>query len=294
MSVRTYLPFLIVILIIGCKTEPTVQDKYSDLTEPERDSLATVYHEISMGLYQPSEMHRRYKDTALIIKPDHVEYRQRLSYSYKKRGEHIEAMRILNEAVARDIEKSRTFALQYRAWSLLFFYRDYEGTIKDVDLINEMEPKNNYTVCHGEPCNVLKGQALYKLGRYKEAIKVFENVLKIEQEKGWDPIDNWHANFYMARSYSELGEYEKALEIYNAQLAANPRFTEAYFQLGKIYSELGEPETAWKKLQKAAELLAQGNKMGEPYYEAFDEVFEYQIEEELQKIAKASGKDFKD
>lgn len=294
MSVRILIPILLLILLMGCKSEPALQEKFADLTETERDSLATLYHEISMGLYQPTEMHRRYKDTALIIKPDHVNYRQRLSYSYKKRGEHLEAMSILNEAVARDIEKNKTFALQYRAWSLLFFYRDYEGTIRDVDLINEMEPKNNYTVCHGEPCNVLKGQALYKLGRHREAIETFENVLKIEQEKGWDPIDNWHANFYMARSYSELGEYKKAEEIYLTQIAANPLFTEAYFQLGKNYSKTGEVKKALKYLNKASELLAKGNKMGEPYYEAFDEVFEYQIEEELQKIANAPGRDFKD
>ncbi|NJY64109.1 tetratricopeptide repeat protein [Salinimicrobium sp. CDJ15-81-2] len=294
MSVRTLLPLFMTVLIVGCKSDPAVQDKFADLTETERDSVATYYHEISMALYQPSEMHRKFKDTALIVKPDHVEYRQRLSYSYKKRGEHIKAMRILNEAVERDIEKNKTFALQYRAWSLLFFYRDYEGTIKDVDLINEMEPKNNYTVCHGEPCNVLKGQALYKLGRYREAITEFENVLKIEEEKGWNPTDNWHANFYMARSYSELGEFEKAEEIYQSQIAANPVFTEAYFQLGKNYSKTGKFIKATEYFNKASELLAEGNKMGEPYYEAFDEVFAYQIEEELQKIADASGRSFKD
>lgn len=294
MSVRPLIPILLLILVWGCKSEPAVQDRFADLTETERDSLATYYHEVSMYLYQPSEMHRRFKDTALLVKPDHVNYRQRLSYSYKKRGEHIEAMRILNEAVERDVEKNRTFALQYRAWSLLFYYRDYEGTIEDVNLINKMEPKNNYTVCHGEPCNVLKGQALYKLGRYKEAIEVFENVLKVEKEKGWNPIDNWHANFYMARSYSELGEFKKAEEIYQSQIVANPLFTEAYFQLGKNYSETGEFEKASEYLNIASKLLAEGNKMGEPYYEAFDEVFEYQIEEELQEITATPWKDFKD
>jgi len=31
-------------------------------------------------------------------------------------------------------------------------------------------------------------------------------------------------------------------------------------------------------------LLEEGNKMGEPYYEAFDEVFQYQIQKEIQEI----------
>lgn len=293
MSIKPFITFILVFLLFGCKPETGTEIKFANLTEKDRDSLATHYHNVSMVFYQPSELHRKFKDTALTIQPDQVEYRQRLSYSYKKRGEHIKAMEILNEAVKRDIENDRTFALQYRAWSLLYFYRDYEGTIKDVDLIKEMEPKNDYPVCHGEPCEVLKGQALYKLGRYREAITTFENILNTENEKGWDPIDNLPANFYMARSYSELEEYEKAREIYYSQIEANPKFTEAYFQLGKIYSNLGEKITALKNLQKAAELLAEGYKMGEPYYEAFDEVFQHQIDGELQKLIDHSEKGFR-
>ena len=270
----------------GCKYESKVESKFGNLTEKEQDSLANFYHDLSMGMYQPSEMHRRFKDTAIMIKPDHVEYRQRLSYSYKKRGEHIKAMEILNEAVEMDVARGKTFALQYRAWSLLYFYRDYKNTIKDVNLIMEMEPKNNYTTCHGEPCEGIKGQALYKLGRYQEAIKVFENVLKTEQELGWDPVDNFQVNFYRARCYAELRQYEKAIDIYREQLAANPRFTEAHFQLGKIYFLKREKEKALQNLKTASQLLAEGNKMGEPYYEAFDEVFSYQIEEMLEQTSR--------
>lgn len=288
MPVKSIIPVLLIILFIGCKSEATVDHKYDNLTEEERDSLSTLYHDYSMAVYQPSEMHRKFKDTALMIKPDQVEYRQRLSYSYKKRGEHIKAMEVLNEAVNRDVENDRTLALQYRAWSLLYFYRDYEGTIKDVDLIIEMEPKNNYPTCHGEPCEGLKGQALYKLGRYKEAIGIFENVLKVEKDIGWNPMDNFQAKFYLARCHSELEEYDKAQEIFYSQIEVNPKFTEAYFQLGKIYSHLGETKNALKNLQKASDLLSEGYKMGEPYYEAFDEVFHYQIEEELQKLTEHS------
>lgn len=282
------IPVILIILFIGCKSEATGDYKYGNYTEEERDSLSTLYHNYSMSVNQPTELHRRLKDTALMIKPDHVEYRQRLSYSYKKRGEHIKAMEVLNDAVNRDIEKNRTIALQYRAWSLLYFYRDYEGTIKDVDLIIEMEPHNDYTVCHGEPCENLKGQALYKLGHYKEAIAIFEKVLQVEKEKGWDPMDNFQAKFYMARCHSELEEYDKAKEIFYSQIVVNSKFTEAYFQLGKIYSHLGETKNALKNLQKASEFLSKGYKMGEPYYEAFDEVFKYQIEEELQKLTEHS------
>ena len=202
---KKILPLFLVLLLWSCTdSKPSGMEKVADLNEKEKDSLTEFYHKLSMAFYQPSELHRRAKDTALMLSPEHVEYRQRLSYSYKKTGEHIRAMELLNEAVARDVENSNTAALQYRAWSLLFFYRDYEGAIEDINLINKMEPKNDYTSCHGEPCNLLKGQALYKLARYEDAIAVFQELLKVEEDKGWEPQDNIHEYFYIARIYSEL------------------------------------------------------------------------------------------
>ncbi len=87
---------------------------------------------------QPTKIHRLMKDTAILYDPDNTELRMELSYSYKKKGEHIEAMRILNDAVARDVQKGSIDGLEYRAWSLLYFYRDYEGTIADIDQVTSM------------------------------------------------------------------------------------------------------------------------------------------------------------
>lgn len=284
MPLKPLYPLLLCVFLIGCNGEKQAsENQFEDLTQSKKDSLTDWYHKASMIFYQPSEIHRTYKDSALLINPDHVEYRQRLSYSYKKTGEHIKAMEILNEAVERDIEDGRTSALQYRAWSLLYFYRDYEGTIEDVDLINKMEPENNYTTCHGEPCANLKGQALYKLGKYEEAIQIFKDVIEVEKNKGWDPLDNFYAQFYMARCYSELENYPQATKIYKALIDSDKYMTEAYYQLGRIYNITGEKKKAQESLGDAKALLSDGFKFGEPYYEAFDEVFQYQIEDELKK-----------
>lgn len=281
MSLKNILVFALVILS-GCKKGDS--NPFQHLSQNEKDSITTMYHDYSMGVYQPSALHRKYKDSALLVNPEHVEYRQRLSYSYKKTGEHIKAMELLNEAVAIDVENNSTKALQYRAWSLLYFYRDYSGVIKDVDLINEIDGKNKYTVCHGEPCDLLKGQALYKLGKYPEAISTFEKLLETERDMGWDPQDNFLAHFYMARSYTELKEYDQAIQVLKKLLEKENRFTEAHFQLGKIYNLLNKKEEAQIFLSTSMDLLNEGYKMGEPYIERFDEVFLYQIEEEMQKL----------
>ena len=86
----------------------------------------------------------------------------------------------------------------------------------------------------GEPCGFHKGQALYKLDSFEEAIKTFETV-NIEEEKlGFDTNDNYMIFFYIGRCYTEMKDYDKAILFYNKSLESVKQFPEAYYQLGLI------------------------------------------------------------
>src|SRR5690554_3749639 len=135
MSMKHFLSIIAFSFLISCSN----QANFENLSEEQKNELAKQYHDISMSYYQPSEMHRTYKDSALMAQPKHVEYTQRYSYSYKKTGEHIRAMELLNKAVDMDVPNGKTNALEYKAWSMLYFYRDYESTIEDVDKIRSEE-----------------------------------------------------------------------------------------------------------------------------------------------------------
>src|SRR5690606_15288871 len=212
---------IISFLAVNCKEkEPPY---FSKLNESEKGELATQFHDLSNYFLQPSELYRTYKDSALIVQPNNVDYRQRLSYSYKKVGDHIRAMEILNKAVEIDTANGKTDALEYKVWSLLYYYRDYEGVVRDVDLIEKISGRA-YNPCWGEPCGFHKGQALYKLGEFKKAIETFETV-NIEEEKlGFDPNDNYMNFFYIGRCYAEMEEYDKAITNYEKSLASVDKF----------------------------------------------------------------------
>ncbi len=278
MSIRIIIFFFI--LMSSCKPYTPSSDPFLDLTQVEKDSLSEQYKNLSYYLLQPSKMHRLAKDTAIMLNPNNIENIQVLSYSYKKRGEHIEAMKILNDAVEKDIQKGSYDALQYRAWSLLYFYRDYHGTIKDVDLIHHMA-NSPYSTCWGEPCGLLKGQALYRIQEYEEALNTFDTVLTEEKKIGFNPDNNYLAHFYIGRCHHEKKDYYKALQSYQKVLDLDKNFTEALYQSGLIFLAQDQKEKAKEYLEKAHFWLKKGKKMGEPYFERFDEVFLYQVEDAL-------------
>lgn len=272
------------VFYFACKTPEKPKSKpIISYSKTEKDSLSKLYDSYANYMAQPTKIHRLMKDTAILYDPDNTELRMELSYSYKKRGEHIEAMRILNDAVARDVQKGSIDGLEYRAWSLLYFYRDYEGTIADIDQVTSMT-KRSYNVCWGEPCGLLKGQALYKLGKTHEALAVFDTVLREEVRIGFKAEDNFLVHFYKGRCYHTLKQYDQAIQSYQMVLNKDENYTEALYQMGLVKMAQSDFTSAKQYLEKALYWIKKGKKMGEPYFERFDEVFEWQILEALDKL----------
>jgi|TARA_B110000093_G_C12953889_1_gene403987 tetratricopeptide (TPR) repeat protein len=279
MSIKQKIISLVILLLICSCNKKTTTD-YSSLDESEKEELANWYHDMSNYFFQPSELYRTYKDSALVVQPNNVDLRQRLSYSYKKVGEHIKAMEVLNKAVEIDTANGKADVLEYRAWALLYYYRDYEGVVRDVDLIEKITG-NTYNSCWGEPCGFHKGQALYKLNDYKKAIETFEIVNSEEEKLGFDTNDNYMIFFYIGRCYSEMKDYKEAIFFYEKSLASVKQFPEAYYQLGLIYKKLNNYEKANENFKLAKEYIDYG--MNEPFVERFDEVFQYMIDSELKE-----------
>jgi tetratricopeptide (TPR) repeat protein len=256
------------------------QTNFNQYTEVERDSIAEGYNKWANYFLQPSFAYRMYKDSANMAQPNKVEYLQTLSYSYKKRGEHIRAMELLNEVVEKDVKESSVNALQYRAWTLLYYYRDYQGALDDINLIEQMS-NDNYSQCWGEPCSFQKAQALYKLNRYEESIAVMQNLIDIEVER-YNEASNPMYYLYLGRCFQHLGKLNGALNAYNKSLTYYPKSCEGHYFLGETYELKGDLRKA--KLAYENALKFKNYKMNEPYIERFDEVFAFQVKKKLGRL----------
>jgi len=69
-------------------------------------------------------------------------------------------------------------------------------------------------------------------------------------------------------------------------LHKDENFTEVLYQNGLVHLAMNEKTVAKRYFEKALYWVKKGKKMGEPYFERFDEVFEWQIIEALDKIKK--------
>jgi tetratricopeptide (TPR) repeat protein len=81
-----------------------------------------------------------------------------------------------------------------------------------------------------------------------------------------------------------LKQYDQAIQSYQMVLNKDENYTEALYQMGLVKMAQSDFTSAKQYLEKALSWIKKGKKMGEPYFERFDEVFEWQILEALDKL----------
>ncbi len=92
----------------------------------------------------------------------------------------------------------------------------------------------------------MKAHLMLKSGEPGKAREAYERVLK-EREYQW-------ARTGLARIRMANGEFEQARQIFQAVIAENRYYMDAYDQLAKVYNELGQSEEACTILERAARL----------------------------------------
>ena len=96
------------------------------------------------------------------------------------------------------------------------------------------------------------GIAYMGLGQYKEAAAAFEKALDYA---GAIPTDmEYDINSYLGSCYYKLGQYQKALDVYNAVLDLHPQDADAYVLRGATRIALGDQAGMTEDFEKAISL----------------------------------------
>ena len=98
--------------------------------------------------------------------------------------------------------------------------------------------------CTANPAEI---EAMYRSGKYKQAIAAINRRLYTHVKE----VKSLHLR---ARSYEELGDFDKALDDYNRIIDIDARYAQAYASVGKILFEQEYYQDAELYILKAASL----------------------------------------
>lgn len=92
------------------------------------------------------------------------------------------------------------------------------------------------------------GIAYMELEKYDNAIEAFINSL--HAGNGFLSEVDYDINLYLGNAYFLKGDFEKAIEVYDAILTMKPKLTEIYYERAIAYLNLGKSEEAYEDFSK--------------------------------------------
>ncbi len=218
------------------------------------------------------QFHRKFHekfDEVLKVSPNFAYAYREKSTSYLKSGDFITWKKLIDKAVELEWRTN----LGYRGWCRYQFFRDYEGTINDIEKLDSLA---NYDIGYGQNgdyhLNIAKGICYSAIGQKQKAIEIFKQQINTL---------NYDAGLYdyyqLGVTYFEIQDYENALSCFEKQAKINPLAENEYFR-GKIYKILKNQIEADKHKDLAVKLYRDNKILFDPYTHHFNKVYFEEIE----------------
>jgi tetratricopeptide (TPR) repeat protein len=226
--------------------------------------------EDAKGHYQFSKAYQIAMDKAIEIDPTFAYPYRAKSVAYLKSGDFIEWKRLIDLAVKYDPLGN----LGYRASCRYQFFRDYGGTIVDIE---ELSRISNGDIGHSANGNyhleVVRALCYKALGRNQKAIDIIEAQLKTD-----DYLVGIYDYIHLGVLYLENGDFQNAKLNFEKQLEYND-LAENHFYLAKVFKAENNIVQAKLELEKTVELYEIGYVMSDPYVHPEDKIFWSMIED---------------
>ncbi len=270
-----YTPLLILLAFLTCQ-----QTNISTPTASENMATMIKSRDLAMKADSFSQGGREYHfwlDSAIKVYPRNGWAYQKKSVGYTKQGNIVKAFEMLDKACQYAPEE-----LGYRGWLKLYWYRDYEGAIEDLEKFDALTP-NTTDYAWGENLYYLTALAKKQMGQYKAAIADFDKCIsETTALRGEKWVDN-KAFLYRGISKAHLQDIEGAMHDFNTALSYYDSSAELYYQKGLLLAQQGNAKEACSCFQKSLTYFQQGYRYEEKYsYEVFDELYEEHINEAIQ------------
>jgi len=199
-----------------------------------------------------------------------------LGVPYLKRGFAAEAHKYYKLATSYEPEEW----LGYKVYCWLYFYRDYETALREVNIYDAYTPG---VVDYPQSTSVdyMRGLCLYHLGRYEEAIHSLRVHLEKEVEMVGPDYINSLPYIALALSYHKDGQLTKADSVLTEGIRYNDSSSELNYFKAINYVKMDLRKEAEIFLDKSQALFDRGAVNVRPYVEEFFVIYQ----EDLDKLS---------
>lgn len=249
------------------------------LMQLKQDPSGLVYGQIGFELLylDRDDEARPYLEKAAALSPDEPSHWVNLSLTYSNKKQYEEALKILNNALEINPEYFGTLAAKAKCLYRLDRYEEslpllnklIEPKRFETDLIfmrgRVLLSKNEFENARIDFTRALSvnpnhygslsglAEALQKEGNYPEEILIRKRIIDLYSDNNEsDLIGLSHA--LLGHAYSNAGEYENALNEFNAAIALEPTYESIFIQRCIVKIELKDLEGACADLSKAMRL----------------------------------------
>lgn len=230
---------------------------------------ACTFYEEAPTYFQLTKEYHEVIDEAIAICPEYALLYRHKSTAYLKTGDFITWKRLIDKAVALNPTEN----LDYRGWCRFQFFRDYEGAIKDIELLDSLV---NYDIGYSQNgyyhLHIAKGLCYKMLGQTDKAIQI------IRQQIEKDPqVVGLYDYLHLGVLWLEKGDATAALEAFNKQSSINELAENCYYK-GLAYQGLQQEKERQLSLEKAKSLYLSKTYMFDFYTHQIDKIYLQDIE----------------
>ncbi len=194
---------------------------------------------------------------------------------YLKRGDFATWKTLIDKAV----DLNPLGHLGYRGWCRYQFLRDYEGAIRDLELLDSLKTGDlGYSINGDYQLNVAKALCYKALGQKQKAIQTIEAQLA---QKGYVPLmfDYLHLGVLKL----ETGDIDGGIASLTQSIALNDYLAEAYYYRALAYQQKDMIAAFRTDMEKAREFYAKRYRRDDPYAQPMDKIYLSDIEGALKK-----------
>ena len=180
----------------------------------------------------------------LELRPDYNDAFWNMALLYQKEGKLIELIEVYE-----NYQHNKEHGYIFHSFLAQAYHLLGEGNkaIKLIDVAISLHPHNNTKDKHFLNFLLIKGNIFNSLSKPDEAIKTYEEVIKID-----DSVEQAFVNIGSALINSE--RMKEAIPYLEKAKILNPKYSVTYINLGNAYYSLGDKDKALKYFEKAEEL----------------------------------------